>query len=89
MSQCVRVAAVIITLPQYAAFNPASIHDVEVRIGRDMPDDSIDPATSNVRCALTTGPLGLTDGASQSGTVVRVACTNRPLEGKIVTIQIR
>ncbi len=82
----------VITLPQYTGFSLASVHDIAIRVGNDMPDDEVDPSTINMLCSLTSGALSNPTGAdlgSPSGPIVRVPCTDGPVTGRVVTIQIR
>ena len=72
-----------ITLPSYAAFDPASVYNVAVRIGNTAPGAGLDPSNVNALCQYFDGPLG-----SEPGDTVHIEC-NTPVAGRIVTIQIR
>jgi hypothetical protein len=75
--------AVIIFLPSAMAFKPATLHDVEVRFGHQLPNSTLDPSQINSLCARTFGRLG------SRGQRVRVSCAGGTAVGRVLTIQIR
>lgn len=73
----------VVTLPNYTAFDVSSLHDLEVRLGSDLPGFTTDPSTINTRCTAVSGQLSASKGA-----IVRLACPT-PIETRMVTLQIR
>ncbi len=80
---CSVLFAVTLTLPKYDGFKPASIHDVEVRIGNEVPSEGSPPSAINDLCVLQ--PHGLTKTAGSSATLI---CQGAPT-GTVLTVQIK
>jgi hypothetical protein len=80
-------SAVLITLANDVnVATPASMRDIEARIGNQLPATNADPATIstiNTLCAFKAGQLG-----SVVGGQVRLPC-NGAVNGRVVTIQIK
>ncbi len=80
---CPALLAVVIALPSASSFYAATMYDVAIRVGNNVPNTTVDPSEINYLCAFRTGRLG------SRGQIVRVACTDGTPVGKVVTIQIR
>lgn len=78
------IAAVLLTIPKYSGYVLSSNHDIDIRVGSTAPSATVHPETRNTLCASQIGNLGTT-----AGDVVRIECTNGPVDGTIVTIHIR
>ncbi len=80
---CCALLSVTLTLPKYPGFKPASIHDVEVRIGNKVPSKASPPSAINELCVLQPRRLTTTAGSS-----VTLICQGAPT-GTVLTVQIK
>ena len=77
--------AVVITTPSDVAVAPAAaLHDVAVRIGEERLSANSDPTQLNTLCAFKAGQL-----VYGAGDKVRITCTGGPIDGRVVSIQIK
>ena len=77
--------AVIITLPPNdVRAPPSALHDVAIRIGNSLPSTTVDPPSINQLCTFYAG-----QPSTLSGIAMRFTCDNDPVDGRVVTIQVR